>query len=547
MKKKLYLFLLILAALFCSRLAFGDESYVLNFQDRSIVVSTDDLNLFGRVIQASSENVTYIPSVNQNVIFSLPFKDNRQGKMFVTDRDGYCIKAFELGYARFVKAGSLDHRHFLITYRVGREPSQYELAYYDAEKGELLKTPLETLTNVYDIKFSLTDNTAYILGLDRDNYHCLLSVDLNHFRLKSQFSLGRLPIPMNEKLNYTHHSKLYMLNGDKAVVLNDGGANPMDLSKTLPGRFVLVSLSVSKVVSEQVLPSEVYSQWYPKTKSLMIVARDVFGDIKTFHWRGHGLFIKVNGDGLQSFSTSNWWNYLYDEDTDCVYYLTNDQFGTHRFEEGTTQQWNVGANVYTQIVDNWVPSYPDGFGIIKNGGMAVCWNPRSGRVRLIDLHKQVVTMRLTGLSLKGKALEDRDGKTLIGYNSNYTRYYLLKTERLIQVLNEKFKVDAAIKLPDYVIGMYQTDSNIPMIITHRFIYRIDDDKLLPIYEFKRKIHQSYLLTSMGETFLLTDGELLHIDFADFSIQPMVDVSLPLDDKTLMIHGEQKEKLMHLPS
>lgn len=545
MKRCRYLLLLGLATLSFSTVVFGSDFYILDLKHGRMETYTDDASTFAEYTRANTDNVAHIAPDGPYLIYYLPFKAKEQGALFITEPAGRPTKRFELGYARFVKAESPDQRHFLVSYRADKEASRYELAYYGADTGELSRVSLNSLNTVYDIKFAATDNTAYVLGLDNEKRHCILSFSLRPFGLKAKMNIGSLPIPQDEFSNLTNHSELFVLNNHRVVVINYGGRNPVDPMKTLTGGYVLFDTNQAAVIEEHTLPSEVYSQWFPKSKTLIIAGRDARGDLYRLAWDGQGVFIRINSQGVRSFTTPLWWNYQYREDSDCLYYLTNHQFGIGCFAEGKKEQWGVGKNVYTRIVSNWVPSYPDALHIIEDCKMALCWNPSSGQVRFIDLVQKRVVGKLFGHRFQRKTLQNYDGKTIISGNALGSRFYLLKTAKLLQVLDGHLATIATLKLPDDAIGMYAVDSN-PLIIAKRQVYQIQDDDLIPIYQFKRKIHDAYLLRNGREYIVLTDGEMLRLESSKLKVVPMIDLEWPLDPKMLVIDGHQKAKLMHLP-
>lgn len=295
-------------------------------------------------------------------------------------------------------------------------------------------------------------------------------------------------------------------------------------------------------------PGETYTRWFPKTKRLIIANREISGNSKEFIWSGRGSFTRIEEKGIKSFDVNNWWEYLYNEERDRLVYLLEDKICLFDFDNGNSQQWVDGENSCTELVSNWIPTHPSRMKM-DDGKTAFCWNPMNGKITIIDLNHEKVIAKLQGFRFTGPALENIDARTIIGFDSEQPLYYVMRDINRVQVFNRKFLQESTLKFDENIIGLYQLDTNTHPIflVTRREIYKLLDGKAIPIYGFKDKLSQVYLLRDGKNYSLVSDKEWVEIDAATLAVTSVKKTSKTLDSISRIISGHYKEKLMHVMS
>jgi hypothetical protein len=318
------------------------------------------------------------------------------------------------------------------------------------------------------------------------------------------------------------------------------------------GSIKLINTLENKVVQEnQLLPTEVYTQWFEDQKTLIVACNSYSMAVSRVNSkesaliRGKGMFYKVTENDIQASKvTSEWVNFEYYPEQDQLHMISQRTLETINFSDGSYKK----VKIKLLEISKRQPLFENHLYRIPGSNLGIIYSYNDTLIQVFDFNKgKVVDDMKTGRGLSrflGNWFH-KAPKTIVNTNEDQSSiYFFSASSGDITILNQKLKRTGFIVPSDELLDVYQIKKPAwnTLVATTKGLYQLDYAKnaLTAIYEFKDKIEDISFIEDNNRLLVIADRDFLVLDTAALSITQHISLfGDPDQTYTKLKKGEQR--------
>lgn len=467
----------------------------------------------------------------------------------------------ELGYGPFTYHYTEDHKHLVIIYRTGpADDSAFELLYYNIPEQKNQKMILPKLTKVVNqILISPESKLIYLL---LDNTKRELTKKESGIFAKKQEIIGT---PELVKLSFSPLAvinelplescplDIYEINPNRIVLVCQDYRQIIDAKDskgdfTKPGFIRIINPKDNSVINEyKTSRMNIYRRWYKKDKVLILnFITEGTGFMGTVGAKE--IYLKVSPfEAVTNEFTKPTGNFEYLADKNCLYIVTSDNLTVINYKTGTVTPYETGSNGSY--------GYYYSFLRLPETDLAVIYQFEKSTVKFFDLKENKLLKKVScgrgGAKVFSSIFRGFMGystgtETTISISPDKSKFFIFnKLSDDITVYDQNYEKQAYIVFKgEKCLGMFLVKKPAlqTILVTNKKILKMDYDNnaLISLYDFTKKIEDALLFSDETRTLVLSDNEIVVLDSQSLQVKNSFKLMTDKKEKyTTLKPGDQR--------
>jgi WD40 repeat protein len=506
----------------------------------------------------------YVPEVEEGKkgLFGRKKTDTAQlGQLILFNvNTGRTEDLVELGYGPFTYHYTEDHKHLVIVYRTSpAADSTFELLYYNIAEQKNQKLILPKLTKVVNqilispeskLIYLLLDNTKRELTKKESGIFAkkqeiigtpeLVKISFSPLAIINELPLESCPLDIYQ----ISPNRIVLVCQDYRTII-DAKDSKGDFTK--PGFIRIINPKDNSIINEyKTSQMNIYRRWYKKEKVLIL----------NFTTEGTGfmmvgakeIYLKVSPtEVVTNEFTKPTGNFEYLVDKNCLYIITSDNLTVIDYKTGITTPYETGSNGSYGYYYNFLR--------LPETDLAVIYQFEKSTVKFFDLKENKLIKKVScgrgGVKIFSSIFRGFLGystgtETTISISPDKSKFFIFnKLSDDITVYDQNYEKQTYIVFKDEkCLGMFLVKKPAlqTILVTNKKILKLDyeNNALIPLYNFPKKVEDALLFSDETRTFVLSDNEIVVLDSQNLEVKNNFKLIIDKNDKyTNLKPGEQR--------